>query len=51
VRIHADGSFVNTAGALPEIWSIGHRNMQGTAINPISKVLWTSEHGPQGDDE
>ncbi|MBS0043546.1 PQQ-dependent sugar dehydrogenase [Shewanella sp. M16] len=57
VRIHADGSvpkdnpFVNTAGALPEIWSIGHRNMQGAAINPISKVLWTGEHGPQGGDE
>lgn len=57
VRIHADGSvpkdnpFVNTPGALPEIWSIGHRNMQGAAINPISKVLWTGEHGPQGGDE
>lgn len=57
VRIHADGSvpkdnpFANTAGALPEIWSIGHRNMQGAAINPISKVLWTGEHGPQGGDE
>lgn len=57
VRIHADGSvpqdnpFINTAGALPEIWSIGHRNMQGAAINPISKELWTGEHGPQGGDE
>ncbi|KZK65225.1 oxidoreductase [Shewanella baltica] len=57
VRINADGSvpkdnpFINTAGALPEIWSIGHRNMQGAAINPTSKVLWTGEHGPQGGDE
>lgn len=57
VRIHADGSvpkdnpFVNTPGALPEIWSIGHRNMQGAAIHPISKLLWTGEHGPQGGDE
>ncbi|SIR11453.1 Glucose/arabinose dehydrogenase, beta-propeller fold [Shewanella morhuae] len=57
VRINADGSvpqnnpFVNMAGALPEIWSIGHRNMQGAAINPTSKVLWTGEHGPQGGDE
>ncbi|GIU05971.1 PQQ-dependent sugar dehydrogenase [Shewanella glacialipiscicola] len=57
VRINADGSvpqnnpFVNMAGALPEIWSIGHRNIQGAAINPISKVLWTGEHGPQGGDE
>lgn len=57
VRIHADGSvpkdnpYLNTAGALPEIWSIGHRNMQGAAINPISNILWTGEHGPQGGDE
>lgn len=57
VRIHADGSvpkdnpFVNTAGALPEIWSYGHRNMQGAAIHPVSSTLWTGEHGPQGGDE
>lgn len=57
VRINADGSvpkdnpFIKTAGALPEIWSYGHRNMQGAAINPASKELWTGEHGPQGGDE
>lgn len=57
VRINADGSipkdnpFVKTPGALPEIWSYGHRNMQGAAINPISQQLWTGEHGPQGGDE
>ena len=57
VRIHADGTvpkdnpFVKTPGALPEIWSYGHRNMQGAAINPITKELWTGEHGPQGGDE
>ncbi len=57
VRIHADGSvpgdnpFVNVPGALPEIWSYGHRNLQGAAINPVSKELWTGEHGPQGGDE
>ena len=57
VRINADGTvpkdnpFVNTPGALPEIWSYGHRNMQGAAINPTSKQLWTGEHGPQGGDE
>lgn len=57
VRINADGTvpknnpFVNTPGALPEIWSYGHRNMQGAAINPISQQLWTGEHGPQGGDE
>lgn len=57
VRINADGSvpkdnpFVKTPGALPEIWSYGHRNIQGAAINPITKELWTGEHGPQGGDE
>lgn len=57
VRINADGSvpkdnpFVKTPGALPEIWSYGHRNMQGAAINPVTKELWTGEHGPQGGDE
>ncbi|WP_323813700.1 PQQ-dependent sugar dehydrogenase [Cellvibrio sp. NN19] len=57
VRINADGSvpkdnpFVNKTGALPEIWSYGHRNMQGAAINPLTKELWTGEHGPQGGDE
>lgn len=57
VRINADGTapsdnpFVKTAGALPEIWSIGHRNIQGAAIHPLTKKLWTGEHGPQGGDE
>jgi glucose/arabinose dehydrogenase len=57
VRINADGSvpadnpFVKTAGALPEIWSFGHRNVQGAAIHPVTKELWTGEHGPQGGDE
>jgi len=57
IRINADGStpndnpFVKTPGALPEIWSYGHRNIQGAAINPITKELWTGEHGPQGGDE
>lgn len=57
VRINADGSvpkdnpFVKTANALPEIWSYGHRNMQGAAINPVTGELWSGEHGPQGGDE
>ena len=57
IRINADGSapkdnpFVNTANARQEIWSYGHRNMQGAAINPVSGKLWTHEHGPQGGDE
>ena len=57
VRINADGSvpkdnpFINTPNAWPEIWSYGHRNMQGGAINPISGEFWSGEHGPQGGDE
>jgi aldose sugar dehydrogenase len=57
IRINADGTvpkdnpFVNTANARAEIWSYGHRNMQGAAINPVSGKLWTHEHGPQGGDE
>lgn len=57
IRINADGTvpkdnpFVKTPGALPEIWSYGHRNVQGAAINPLTKKLWTGEHGPQGGDE
>ena len=56
VRVGKDGSvpkdnpFVNRAGALPEIWSYGHRNMQGATLSPEG-VLWTHEHGPQGGDE
>lgn len=56
VRIRKDGSvppdnpFVGQAGARPEIWSLGHRNLQGAAIGPDGR-LWTSEHGPQGGDE
>lgn len=39
------------AGALPELYSIGHRNPQGLAISPVSGELWLSEHGPRGGDE
>ena len=57
VRINTDGSvpsdnpFVDTEGALPEIWSYGHRNMQGAAIHPQTGALWSGEHGAQGGDE
>ncbi len=57
VRIMPDGSvpddnpFVGQAGVLPEIWSYGHRNIQGAALHPETGVLWTHEHGPQGGDE
>ncbi len=48
--VPADNPFVNTPGALPEIWSYGHRNLQGATLSPRG-VLWTHEHGPQGGDE
>lgn len=38
-------------GALPELWSIGHRNIQGMAVDPQSGRVWASEHGPRGGDE
>lgn len=50
-RIPEDNPFVDRAGALPEIWSFGHRNVQGAAIRPADGQLWTVEHGPQGGDE
>lgn len=57
IRIHPDGTvpkdnpFVATPGALPEIWSLGHRNPQGAALHPQTGDLWMHEHGPQGGDE
>jgi glucose/arabinose dehydrogenase len=56
-RINDDGTvpkdnpFVNRPGAVPTIWSIGHRNPQGLAWDPVSGKLWESEHGPSGGDE
>ena len=50
-RVPADNPFVGRAGALPEIWSLGHRNVQGAAIHPATGELWADEHGPQGGDE
>lgn len=47
---HPDNPFVGRPGALPEIWSLGHRNLQGAAFGPDGR-LWTLEHGPQGGDE
>lgn len=55
IRINRDGTVPadNPAisGALPEIWSYGHRNPQGAAIRPGGDQLWITEHGPQGGDE
>jgi glucose/arabinose dehydrogenase len=50
-RVPADNPFVNRAGAKPEIWSYGHRNLQGLAVHPETGDLWANEHGPQGGDE
>jgi glucose/arabinose dehydrogenase len=50
-RVPADNPFAGKADAKPEIWSYGHRNVQGAAIHPATGELWTHEHGPQGGDE
>jgi glucose/arabinose dehydrogenase len=50
-RVPSDNPFVGRAGAKPEIWNYGHRNIQGIAIHPVTGDIWTSEHGPQGGDE
>ena len=50
-RVPSDNPFVNRAGALPEIWSYGHRSLQGLAFDSQTGDLWASEHGAQGGDE
>jgi glucose/arabinose dehydrogenase len=57
VRINPDGSvpkdnpFVGKSGARPEIFSVGHRNIQGAALHPSTGELWEVEHGTRGGDE
>ncbi|MGE0117797.1 MAG: PQQ-dependent sugar dehydrogenase [Dongiaceae bacterium] len=57
VRIDTNGGipsnnpFAGRADALPEIWSYGHRNVQGAALDPATGQLWTVEHGARGGDE
>ena len=57
VRLQPDGTapgdnpFIGRDDALPELWSYGHRNVQGAAIHPETGKLWISEHGPRGGDE
>jgi glucose/arabinose dehydrogenase len=57
VRIYPDGEipkdnpFVGQKNVQPAIWSYGHRNQQGAALNPWTGQLWTNEHGPRGGDE
>ena len=50
-RVPSDNPFVGRADALPEIWSYGHRNMQGLTVHPETGDLWENEHGPRGGDE
>jgi aldose sugar dehydrogenase len=57
MRINPDGTiprdnpFVGRSDVQPEIWSYGHRNLQGAALHPETGQLWTVEHGPRGGDE
>ena len=55
IRINPDGSIPDDnprlEGWAPEVWSIGHRNIQGAAIRPETGQLYTNEHGPRGGDE
>lgn len=57
LRLNLDGSvpednpFVGQDNALPEIWSYGHRNVQGLFYNIETDTLWAQEHGPRGGDE
>ena len=47
----SDNPLVGRAGARAELWSLGHRNIQGMAVHPVTGELWQTEHGPQGGDE
>ena len=57
LRIYEDGQvpkdnpYVDTPNAKPEVWSYGHRNPNGLALNPATGDLWEHEHGPMGGDE
>ncbi len=50
-RVPADNPFVKRAGAKPEKFTLGNRNIQGIAPHPQTGELWAHEHGPQGGDE
>jgi glucose/arabinose dehydrogenase len=50
-RIPEDNPFVNQEGVFKQIWSYGHRNIQGFVKHPETGVLWSHEHGPRGGDE
>jgi glucose/arabinose dehydrogenase len=50
-RVPADNPLSGRAGAAPEVFSLGHRNIQGLTVHPTTGELWETEHGPQGGDE
>lgn len=50
-RVPEDNPFVDEPGAQPEIWSYGHRNVQGMEWRPGTQQIWAHEHGPRGGDE
>jgi len=49
--IPADNPFVHTPGALGSVWTYGHRNPEGLSFDPVTGILWETEHGPTGGDE
>ncbi|MEX2366425.1 MAG: PQQ-dependent sugar dehydrogenase [Pseudohongiellaceae bacterium] len=57
LRLNDDGSvpddnpFIGREGYRPEIFTLGHRNPAGIAVNPITREIWSSEYGPNGGDE
>jgi aldose sugar dehydrogenase len=57
VRLNPDGSipadnpFVDNGAYAPEVWSYGHRNIQGIVRDPATGAIWATEHGPRGGDE
>ena len=57
LRLNGDGTpaagnpFADTPGALPGLWSLGHRNIQGLAFDQLNRQVWASEHGARGGDE
>ena len=57
IRLRDDGTvppdnpFVNRAGYKPEIFTLGHRNQLGLAVNPVTGEMWAAEQGPNGGDE
>ncbi len=57
LRLNDDGSvpddnpFIGHANVLPEIYSYGHRNIQGLVVDPVTQDIWATEHGPRGGDE